>query len=71
MLKSTPHGVQLYRDWKPAMIGKAIPRPFPSTTPDDDRVQAALLGVVKRQPMDPIPVRVLDTVERLAEFLNR
>lgn len=69
MLKGTPP--RIHRDWSPTMIGKAIPRPLPRTTPDDDRVQAALLGGVKRRPMEPVPVRMLDTVERLADFLNR
>ena len=71
MLRATPEGVRLFRDWKPTMIGKATPRPLPRASKDDDLVQAALLGRIKTCEMDPIPVPVLDTLEKLVTFLNR
>ena len=71
MLRATPEGVRLYRDWSPKLIGKAIPRPLPRSRPDDDLVQAALLGPIKTCEMEPIPVPVLDTLEKLVTFLNR
>lgn len=71
MLKRTPHGIRLFNDWSPARIGGALPLSFPISTKDSDLVQAALLGPLKMPRMEPVPVPVLDTVEKLVDFLNR
>lgn len=70
MLKRTTQGIRLYRDWAPTKIGAAITPPLPRAGKGMDLVQHALLGNVKLTPMEPVPVPVLDSLEKLVKFLN-
>lgn len=70
MLMRTEEGVRVVADWSPALIGRAyLPAP-PRQGEGMDWIQA---GLLRRKPLanlTPIKVPVLDTVERLVDFLN-
>lgn len=70
MLMRTEQGVRVVADWSPTRIGQAyLPAP-PRQGEGMDWIQA---GLLKRKPLanlTPIKVPVLDTVERLVDFLN-
>jgi hypothetical protein len=70
MLTRTAIGVQLRKDWGPTLIGKAIAPPFPKAGKGMDLVQAALLGAPRLDPKEPVPVPVLDSLEKLVAFFN-
>lgn len=71
MLTRTARGVCLQKDWAPTRIGMAIIPPFPRAGLGMSLVQTALLGDIRVQLLEPVPVPVLDSLEKLVDFLNR
>lgn len=70
MLMRTEQGVRVVSDWSPTRIGQAYLPPCPRQGEGMDQIQA---GSLKRKPLAnlvPTPVPMLDTVERLVDFLN-
>lgn len=66
----TPQGVAVLRDWGPERIGRAYREPQAYPGEGAEAVQAALLRRPPRTSAFVRPVPVLDTLEKLVDFLR-